>query len=403
LSGWDRNTFLNYIKLINSNQKIIFNTLNCPNSNSLDNNFKSFDSSSEFLKDIATAGGGTYYNCDNNFSTVDNYGGYAGLVPLTSQAFYTTCNGYYPTDSQPPIGDEIILTDPRSGYLGITLPPIQNFPVDPPVVIPPIPAIELPPIIPDIQIPGPVEDAPLIATPPLDSPQKPISDVGNPFTISAGGIKSSGPSKEKNPSQPAKCTKRDEKITFTITSREWESSPLINGKPCKCQKEGVYVVKGTVSNPNCIGKNVKIDGTIRITDKYGNILKKYEGSTSVGVNGTNGDEAPKEPKSIFDKDNPTPSQVPSISESNTVGKPNVQGLNNGPDFKPEVKGLDQYKMDNPNVQGLKTNTYTTSVQGLKTDTPAPSVQGLNSNPAVGKPSVQGLSTNTMSPSVPGLK
>jgi len=277
LSGWDRNDFLNYIKSVNNNEQIIFNTLNCPNSNSLDSNFKSFDSSSEFLKDIAAAGGGTYYNCDNYFSTVDNYGGYAGLVPLTNQALYTTCNGYYPTDSQPPIGDEIISTDPRSGYLGITLPPTQVIPVDPPVVIPPIPAIELPPIVPDIQIPGPVEDAPIEANPPLEEP---IFFVG-------GGGGSGGPGPSPNPKPPTKCDKRNEKITFTITSREWESSSVINGKPCKCQQQGVYVVKGTVSNPNCIAKNVKIDGTIRITDKYGNILKKYEGSTSVAVNGTN--------------------------------------------------------------------------------------------------------------------
>jgi hypothetical protein len=403
LSGWDRNDFLNYIKSVNNNEQIIFNTLNCPNSNSLDDNFKSFDSSSEFLKDIATAGGGTYYNCDNYFSTIDNYGGYAGLVPLTSQALYTTCDGYYPANSQPPIRSETVSTDSRSGYLGITLPPAQFIPVDPPVVIPPIPAIELPPIIPYIEPPGPVEDAPEQANPPLDPPQEPISDVGNPFVFPGGGGSPSGPGPSPRPKPPTKCDKRNEKITFTITSREWKTSPTSNGKPCKCQKEGVYVVKGTVSNPNCIGKNVKINGTIRITDKSGNILKKYEGSTSVGVNGTNGEEIPKETPSPFDKNNPTPSQVPSISESNIVGKPNVQGLNNGPDFKPEVKGLDQYKMDGPNVQGLKTNAPTPSVQGLKTDAPAPSVQGLNSNPAVGKPSVQGLSTNTMSPSVPGLK
>jgi len=187
LSGWDRNNFLNYIKSINNDQQIIFNTLNCPNSNSLDSNFKSFDSSSEFLKDIATAGGGTYYNCDNYSSTVDNYGGYAGLVPLTTQPLYTTCDGYYPSNSQPPIASETLLTDSRSGYLGITIPPTQVIPVDPPVVIPSIPVIELPPIVPNIEPPGPVEDAPIEAIPQLDPPQEPISDVGNPFVFPGGG------------------------------------------------------------------------------------------------------------------------------------------------------------------------------------------------------------------------
>ena len=462
LSGWDRNDFLNYIKSINNNQQIIFNTLNCPNPNTANNNFKSFDNSSEFLKDIAIAGGGTYYNCDNYSSTVDHYGGYAGLVPRTSQALYATCNGYYPVDSQPPIespnfqevsppnfqevsppnfqevsppssqeaspgapgapsapsdfgesSPNIVIsippestnpqadpTDSRDGYDGIALPPQQAIPVDPPVDIPPIPAIDLPPIIPDIKIPGPVEDAPPEATPKLDTPQEPISNVGNPLFI-GGSTSVSAPYERptKNPT-PAKCDKKDEKITFTITSRSWESSPSNGGNPCKCQTPGVYIVKGTVSNPNCVGKNVKINGTIRITDKISsNLLTKYEGETEVEILGVNGEEIPKETPSPSDPTNPSPSQVPSISESNVVNRPNVGGTENGPEFKTETKGT-EYKFNDTKVPSIQ-KTTDPKVEGLK-DTPRPSVTDTKINPVVGKPGVGGLQ-NTPAPSVPGLK
>ena len=250
LSGWDRNDFLNYIKSINNDQQIIFNTLNCPNSNSLDGNFKSFDSSSEFLKDIATAGGGTYYNCDNYSSTVDSYGGYAGLVPLTSQSLYTTCDGYYPSDSQPPIENQTVPTDSRSGYLGITLPPTQVIPPNPPVVIPTIPPIKLPPTIPVIQEPGEPESAPSLPLPPTRLPG----------LVGGGGT----PGGKPKPTPTTQCgdrpsDKRDAKITFFIKNRGWKTLPTINGDPCKCQKEGVYEIKGTLSNQNCIPKNVKIN------------------------------------------------------------------------------------------------------------------------------------------------
>ena len=398
LSGWDRNDFLNYIKSINNDQQIIFNTLNCPDNNSIDGNFKSFDSTSEFLKDIATAGGGTYYNCDNYYSTVDNYGGYAGLVPLTSQPLYTTCNAYYPTDSQPPIespnfqeispgvvisippestNPQTNITDSRSGYLGITLPPTQVIPVDPPVVIPSIPVIELPPIIPDIQIPGTIEDAPEEAIPQLDSPQKPISNDGNPFVFAVGGGSSTGGGEtKKNPTPKATCDKRDQKIELTITSHKWISSPTTNGKPCKCQRQGVYEIKGTISNPNCVGKNVRIDGSFYILDKYSsNTLARYDGSTSVGILGTNNEEIPKSEKTFKDWDT-DPNQGRQITDP--FPRPNVEGLNSDKWVKPEVKGTDQYKINDPSVPGLKTNT------------PDPSVQGLKTNPAVGDPNVNGF-------------
>ena len=402
LSGWDRNDFLNYIKSINNDQQIIFNTLNCPDTNSIDDNFKSFDSTSEFLKDIATAGGGTYYNCDNYYSTVDNYGGYAGLVPLTTQALYTTCDGYYPSNSQPPIASETLLTDSRSGYRGVTLPPTQVIPVDPPVVIPPIPVIELPPIIPDIEPPGPVEDAPEEAIPQLDPPQKPISNDGNPFVFAGGG----GGSTKSNPYVPPErkpsttCQKRDEKIQLTITSHKWRISPATNGNPCKCQKKGIYEIKGTISNPNCIGKRVRIDGDFRIY-RDNEMVDQSKGSTDVEILGANNEPIPKEGKTFPDW-NTDPNQV-KLSDLNI--DPNVQGLNPDKWVKPESVSLDKYKISDAATKNLNDHKITIEQTKSITDTQKapPSVQGLTTNPAVGQPNTQGLPTNTTPPSVPGLK
>jgi hypothetical protein len=407
LSGWTKNDFLNYIKSINLNQQIIFNTLNYPNSNSLSENFQSFDSTDEFLKDIATAGGGTYYNFDSLGSIVDSYESSAGLVPLTSQPVYTTCDEYYPINSQPPIespnfryedgvvvetpkegiSDPTNITDSRSGYLNIDIIPIQVIPEPPTeeiIPIPPFPSGDIPPIIPNIQPAGPIEDAPPQATP-IPSPSIPV------FIGGGGGGRSSNPGPSPNPPQPAGCTERNKPITFTITSREWKASPTTNGNPCKCQKEGTYVVKGKIYNSNCIGKNVSINGTITITDKYnGSVLKKYEGSTTVGVNGSNGEPIPKEPPSPFDPTKPTPTTLPL---STLQINPNVQGIEpRGADPGQSVPSINKNDM-NPSVQGIPTNTSKPSVQGI--DSTIKNVgQGMNlDNSTVGKGvGVQGLKT-----------
>ena len=381
LSGWTKNDFLNYIKTINNNQKVIFNTLNYPNSNSLSENFQSFDSTDEFLKDIATAGGGTYYNLDSLGSIVDSYESSVGLVPLTSQPVYTICDGYYPSDSQPPISNEISLTDPRSGYLGITIPPTQVIPPIPPVVIPPIPPIQLPNIIPNIEPPGPVEDAPAEATP------TPSASI--PVLIGGGGGSPSNPGPSPRPPQPARCTERDKPITFTITSREWRLSPTTNGNPCKCQKEGIYVIKGKIYNPNCIGKNVPINGTITITDGNGR-LTKYEGSTTVGVNGSNGEPIPKQEPSPFDSTKPTPTP---ISLSTLQINPNVKGLtpaNTNPGQS--VSSINKNDMISTS-KSIQANTYKSSVLGINPASKDVGQKTNISNSTIGKgPGVLGLKT-----------
>ena len=227
----------------------------------------------------------------------------------------------------------------------------------------------------------------------------PAQSASIPFLIGGGGGSPSKPGPGPNPVPPTRCTKRDEKITFEITSREWQPSPTTNGSPCRCQKEGKYVIKGRIYNPNCIGKNVTINGTITITDKNGR-LTKYEGSTTVGVNGSNGEPIPKEPPSLFDQNKPTPSpislstlpmnpNVKGFSTTNTNLSQSIPGFNKN-NVQPAVQNLNP--ASKPSVQGLNPASKT-SVQNLN---PASKnvAQGMNlSNSKVGKGAgVQGLKT-----------
>lgn len=357
LSGWTKDNFLTYIKNINLNYQIIFNTIDCANTRELDSNFKSFDSTSEFLKDIATAGGGSYYNLASKFE---------GLVPFTNQPVYVTCNRYYPPSSQPPI-DSIIYNPPtvdaRPGHTGIEILPPQTIPPQP-VLLPSPPAIETPIVVPDIIIPGPIEDAP----PNISQPLKPIEPE---LLIIGGGGASPGTKPSPNPSPKGTCSKRDLKLGLSVTSAAFSPEPKYQktNNKCRCKKNGTFVIKGTITNPNCIGKNVIITGKVRIRDEFGNTKKTFEGTTTVALLGSGGESVPQEKPSPFDNAKPDPKLSPSLD-----------------DYKIPItssKGLDDYKIPITPSKGL--NDYKTSItpsKGLDDYKIIPKVEGLpktNSN------------------------
>jgi hypothetical protein len=340
LSGWNRNDFLNYIKSINLSEQIIFNTLNCPNSNSLSDNFNSSDSSDEFLRDIAVAGGGTYYNCSNVKSAVDNYGGYNGLVPLSSQPVYVTCSKYYPINSQPPIespnfyyengeivkgpeegiSNQTTITDSRSGYLGIDIIPIEVIPQPPTgeIVSLPIPNIELPNITVDIE--------------PVGTLEGPLTGVlANPIqrVYGGGALGGNWSTPSSNPYTWVECDRRDERLGIVIDSRGWNPEPAtrkINGI-CVCDSQGTYIIKGRIFNTNCIGFIRKIAATLTVRTKFSSY--KYQGETKVTILGVGNAPIPTEPKDPWDATKPDPnlSSVASIQRDTWRGSTTTIGPN----------------------------------------------------------------------------
>ena len=393
LSGFNKNQFLDYIKDIYTNRRTIFNVLNCSNVNRNNDNFQSFDTMDEFLKDIATIGGGTYYNCSNNFkSNVDSYIGYNGLVPLNYQPVFATCNGFYPTGSQ---------FDNTTGQEGIDIIPIPQ--VLPPIISPIIPVV-VDPVIVEV-IPDEVE-VPIVITTPGPDITPPEEKKLEPQQISYGGGGSSssngdGTKEKKEPK--ATCDKRNGKLQVTITSASYtkkarHKSTGGEDPTCVCQTPGVITIEGTIENPNCIGQRVSISASARLI--VNGKLEIKGGQDEVDVLGKDGEEVPKEGTNFkpFEKPKvkdfePTkrPESKGGFTDKDFIQDPGSQFKNfetdriniNKPqkqeqifqDSKTTTKEPLNSRVNNPNVEGLK-STQKPNVPG-PTEGGRPSVQGLN--------------------------
>lgn len=369
LSGWTKNEFLNYIKDIYTKRRTIVNVLNCSNRNANKDNFESFDSMDEFLKDVATIGGGTYYNCSNNLkSNVDSYIGYNGLIPLNYYPVFATCNGYYPAP--------VTQFDTTDGQQGIDIIPApQMLPPLQPVIV------DVPNIETTIEPPGPV------ITPP--EPEK----VEDQRIIYGGGGSTSGPGPGPNPPGPARCNERNLVTPVRITSATYttKSKTRLTANGCQCVTPGVLTIKGTIENPNCVGKEINIYATAKIT--VNGRERKYFGETAVKALGKNGESIPRQP-GLNDK--PYKPSVPGIGPNSY--KPSVQSIKPN-SSQPSVKGL-QKDTPKKGVQGIGDSTNRPNVQGIGNNTYTPSVQGIKANTS--NPSVKGIGTNTYRPNVQGL-
>jgi hypothetical protein len=264
LSGVSKNEFLNYIKNIYTSQKIIFNVLNCDYNRNKDN-FQSFDSMNEFLKDTATIGGGTYYDC-SRISNVDANYSYDNLIPLTNQPVYATCNGFYP---------DVPGTSTESGKEGVDTIPVP--------VVPPVIPIVIPPVIPTVPVvvvpPGPV-----ITTTTTTTTTTPAPYGGG----GGGGGSPGGPG--DGPRRPDKpCDEgASPQVTFSTTSAKFtkNSTYYERGLECLCKTKGILTVKGTVTNTYCKDRKEKMSISV-----YGQVdstrcqPKKASGEVEVDVPG----------------------------------------------------------------------------------------------------------------------
>jgi len=366
LSGFNKNEFLDYIKDIYTNRRTIFNVLNCSNVNRNNDNFQSFDTMDEFLKDIATIGGGTYYNCSNNSkSNVDSYIGYNGLVPLNYQPVFATCNGFYPTGSQ---------FDNAPGQEGIDIIPIPPQVLTPelfPPIIPPIIPVVVDPVIVEV-IPDEVEVPIVITTPgPVISPPEEKKLEPQQITY-GGGASNSGGDKTKEEKKKPKptCDKRNGKLQVTVTSASYtkkarNKSTGGEDPTCVCQTPGVITIEGTIENPNCIGQRVSISASARLTVNGKPVIRG--GQDEVDVLGKDGEEVPKEGTNI------KPFEKPKTKDFEPTKSPEVKGL--GPITTPNVEGLET---------GTKINTPQKEEQIFK-DTPQQQLDNKKYNPHVDSP------------------
>ena len=234
LTGYTKNQFLQYIGNIYTYSGIIFNTLNCQSQNS-----SSFDNTSEFLKDIAKFGGGTYYTCSKNSSNVDSFADYNSLIPLDKEKMYIVCDKNYPIVSG---------KDTRAGQIGIDLPP-PNSPQS------------LPSFSGNLPGPGSSVPIPIFAIPGIVIPDKNVVNGG----AVGGGSMGGGNGTTSN---SATCDYRDEKLQVQITSIEWIVPPTVSStafNKCKCTQPGRLKIKGTLYNPNCIpiSQNVNVKAQIK--------------------------------------------------------------------------------------------------------------------------------------------
>ena len=385
LSGLNKNEFLDYIKDIYTNRRTILNVLNCSNVNRNNDNFQSFDSMDEFLKDIATIGGGTYYNCSNHLkSNVDSYIGYNGLVPLNYQPVFATCNGFYPAGSQ---------FDTTSGQEGIDIIPI-------PAVLPPIIPVVIDPVIVEV-IPDEVEVPIVITTPgPVITP--PEEKKLEPQQISYGGGGSTGGPGKKPPNEnKSTCDKRNLRMQVTVTSASYTKKAKYKSTggedpTCICEGPGVITIKGTIDNPNCIGSQVTISASARLTVNGKEVIKG--GEATVDVLGKDGEPVPKQP-GLNDK----PITPPKVDDLKETTKPGVQGFENSEMFKKtEVKGFEKDTITIKEQPGKKITdplSPTQPVKPLDSRKDAPNVEGLK---PMQKPNVKGLPSQGFNPSVKGL-
>jgi hypothetical protein len=380
LSGFSKNQFLDYIKDIYTNRRTIFNVLNCSNVNRNNDNFQSFDTMDEFLRDISTIGGGTYYNCSNNLkSNVDSYIGYNGLVPLNYQPVFATCNGFYPAGSQ---------FDTTSGQEGIDIVPI-------PEVLPPIIPVVIDPVIVEV-IPDEVEVPIVITTPgPVIPPPDPKKLEPPQISYGGGGSSSSKPADKPTKEDKSTCDKRNGKMQVTVTSASYTKKAKYKetADGCKCTSPGTITIEGTIENPNCIGSQVTISATARVTVEGALVIKG--GSDTVDVLGKDGEPVPKQP-GLNDK--PMKPDVPGLDKK-TISDPGSQ-----------FKSLDTVKMD-PNVKGLDTHQITIKDPKTQTTTPPNPVKGLGDTkytPSVEStkpgqlPEVKGITPGSYQPSVKGI-
>lgn len=238
LSGVSKNEFLNYIKNIYTSQKIIFNVLNCDYNRNKDN-FQSFDSMNEFLKDTATIGGGTYYDCSRTSNVDANYS-YDNLIPLTNQPVYATCNGFYP---------DVPGTSTESGKEGVDTIPVP--------IIPPVIPIVIPPVIPTVPVvvvpPGPE----ITTTTTTTTTPKPPYGGG-------GGGDPSGPGDPPRTPETACNEPVGARVNFTTTSATFTKNSTYyeqNGE-CKCKTPGVLTVKGTVTSNYCKDREENLSITV---------------------------------------------------------------------------------------------------------------------------------------------
>jgi len=322
LSGWTKNEFLNYIKDIYTKRRTIVNVLNCPNRNATKDNFESFDSMDEFLKDVATIGGGTYYNCSNNLkSNVDSYIGYNGLIPLNYYPVFATCNGYYPGQVT-----QFSTTDGEQGIDIIAapqmLPPLQPVIVD----------------VPDIETT--IEDHGSDITPDRQKVEPQRRTYGG-----GGGGSTSGPGPSPNPPNPANCDERNLATPVNITSATYTTKPKVKliGGICTCIAEGVLTIKGTIENPNCIGKDIIITATAKMI-KNG-VEKKYFGETTVTLLGKNGETVPRQE---------------GINYNTTPYKSSVASIEYGTAKRPEGASIPPFESYKSSVVSIGPNTYTES-------------------------------------------
>ena len=389
LSGWNKNQFLDYIKDIYTNRRTIFNVLNCSNVNRNNDNFQSFDTMDEFLKDIATIGGGTYYNCSNHLkSNVDSYIGYNGLVPLNYQPVFATCNGFYPA--------AVSQFDTTSGQEGIDIIPI-------PQVLPPIIPVVIDPVLVDV-----IPEVPIVITlpGPVITPPDPKKLEPQQITYGGGGS-TGGPGDDPNDPPKGTCQKRDGRLQVTITSASYTKKAkykeTANG--CKCTSPGTITIEGTIENPNCIGTQVTISASATVT--VNGKQEKKSGEVTVDVLGKDGEPVPKQPGQ---NDKPIKPDVPGLDKK-TISDPGSQfkefsktptdpgkkisgldttfkktdpkneklTLENGRQFdtKSNKMNLDK-KFEVKSPESLKTDTtkFNTNVRGIPKESYKPSVQGL---------------------------
>jgi len=254
LTGYTKNEFLQYIGNIYNSSGIIFNTLNCQYANN-----SSLDFTSEFLKDIAKFGGGTYYTCSPDPSNVDSFSDYNSLIPLSKEKIYTVCDKKYPVISG---------KDTRAGQVGIdfSLPQVT---------------ISLPSfsssgnIIPDAGTGVPIPDYTKIPIIEVDNLDK--NDQAKPTFGGGGGgpQKEPGPGPTQDPTRgniTADCSQeyRELFLNAGILSYEWIDQPQISKTSdlkCSCTSPGKLKIKGVVFNPNCIERKVTVE--VRATLKRG--------------------------------------------------------------------------------------------------------------------------------------
>ena len=262
LSGLKKNDFLSYIGNVNANSGIIFNTFNSNTANlTIDNPYySSYDNASEFLKDIASFGGGTYYSYQDATDIVDGYIGYDNFLPLNSgNKMYMVCNNVYPASPG---------TDTRPGYDGINNPPGNSAA----------------PVYPPINVTGNLPSSGIPINMPTGSYQSIPS--GTTFRIGGGPITPSpGPGPSPGPSTSL-CEPRNKDLKLTLTNWTWEKDPTYSptSSSCKCTKEGTLKIKFTVANPNCISKEARVSAVYKLYD-MGTLVRTYEGAAQISMAG----------------------------------------------------------------------------------------------------------------------